>query len=446
MRERDRPGHDEATGEAFDLLPHAVMILRDGVVAVTNRRARMLLASAYGCSWPWAMDKAARSRVGELSAEQVSGNPSSSLGGDVSASARDSNTESARDNDTESARDNDGESARDNDGESALGNEAEAGLGADANWPVGQPIDAVARFVDEAGRHVELPSHPPVVGDRYAERIVSIQRPTASVRPAPVDAEHDVRESRPLAMEGCWAGGDLVLTLRNAARRGAAVRRQGDVVATVAHEIRSPLTSVKGFTRTLLARWDRFSDEEKRTMLATIEQDADRVTRLLTDLLEVSRIDAGRVQLHRSRVDVGKLIQSVVDKAGMRSDLPEIAIVVGHPVPLLDADRDKLEQVLTNLLDNALIHAKGSPVTVTAASDGAELTITVADRGPGIDPAAAPQLFRKFGRGRQDNRAGTGLGLFLAKGLVEAHGGRIWFDPHVAIGASVHVAMPLPAR
>lgn len=399
-----RDDNDVALGAAFERLPHAVVMLRDGTITVANRRARMLLGA--GQDFPV--------------------------------------------------------------------------------WPIGEPIDEVARFVDETGRRVEFPSRPPQVGDRYAERIVYVEN-IARPRDAGLDGrdsdvggdlgtvgdpdvggdrgtvgdpgvgsdpgsdpgvgtDRTLREPRPLAMEGCWSSGELVLTFRNAARRDAAVRRQGDVVATVAHEIRSPLTSVKGFTRTLLSRWDRFSDEEKRTMLATIEQDADRVTRLLTDLLEVSRIDAGRVRLNRSRVDVTALIRSVVDKARMRSEQPEVEVVIDGVVPYLDADRDKIEQVLTNLLDNALVHAKGTPVTVTAATEEEILRITVADRGPGVDPAAAPQLFRKFGRGRSDNRAGTGLGLFLAKGLAEAHGGRIWFDPDVATGATIHVELPIDAH
>ncbi len=150
------------------------------------------------------------------------------------------------------------------------------------DWPIGEPLVGAVRCLDDVGEPVALPTEPPAVGDRYAERIIYLE--VAGSR-------------RPVAVDGRWSQGELVLTLRSAARRDAAVRLQGDVVATVAHEIRSPLTSVKGFTRTLLSRWERFSDEQKLTMLATIEQDADRVTRLLTDLLDVSRIDAGRVKL-----------------------------------------------------------------------------------------------------------------------------------------------------
>ena len=297
----------------------------------------------------------------------------------------------------------------------------------DPTWPQGCDISDAVRFLDDAGAPVTLPTQPPVIGDRYAEHLVHLQ--TAG-------------PPRAVALEGVWSDGELVLTLSSAARRSSAVRIQGDVVATVAHEIRSPLTSVKGFTRTLLSRWDRFSDEQKLTMLATIEHDADRVTRLLTDLLEVSRIDAGRVQLHRSVVDVATLASSVADKARVRPSQPKIEVVIGPDVGPISADRDKLEQVLTNLVDNAVQHAPGSPITITITAGGPGLQISVADRGPGVDPSLSAQLFRKFGRGRDAARSGTGLGLFLTKGLVEAHGGRVWFDPDVEVGTTVHVELP----
>ncbi len=126
-----------------------------------------------------------------------------------------------------------------------------------------------------------LASRPPTVGDRLAERVLRVGR-----RPTVPPGRH---------RRDAGSDGQLVLTARSAGRREQLDAVRGDVVATVSHEIRSPLTSVKGFTRTLLARWDRFSDEQKRAMLETIDADADRVTRLLKELLDVSRIDAGRV-------------------------------------------------------------------------------------------------------------------------------------------------------
>lgn len=281
-------------------------------------------------------------------------------------------------------------------------------------------------FRDDAGLRVELPAVPPPVGDRLAERVLHAAVPGGS---------------RTIAVCGAWSEGELVLTLRNAGRREAVGRSQADVVATVAHEIRSPLTSVKGFTSTLLARWDRFSDEQKHTMLATIEADADRVTRLLTDLLDVARIDAGRVKLRRTLLDPAELVTNVVDKARVRAPDRELAVEVDGELPRLLADADKLEQIVTNLVDNALQHAPGSPVRcrITPAEGGVGLTVE--DEGPGVGPNAE-RLFSKFARGRSDHRAGTGLGLYLTKGLVAAHGGDIRFEPDVPVGARIHVWLP----
>lgn len=293
--------------------------------------------------------------------------------------------------------------------------------------PVGEPVTARVQLFDDAGIRIQLPGEPPAVGDRYAERVLHLAVPGGS---------------RPIAFAGRWSDGDLVLTMRNAGRREAAVRSQADVVATVAHEIRSPLTSVKGFTRTLLSRWDRFSDEQKHTMLTTIEADADRVTRLLTDLLDVARIDAGRVKLRRVELDVVELVGSVIEKGRIRAPDRTFEVAVDGEVPRILGDADKLEQVLTNLVDNALEHAPRSPIRCQVAPEGDGVRITVTDEGPGVDPGIAPRLFTKFARGRSDHGAGTGLGLYLTKGLVEAHGGTIAFDPEVEHGASVSVWLP----
>ncbi|MEX0834630.1 MAG: ATP-binding protein, partial [Nitriliruptor sp.] len=254
----------------------------------------------------------------------------------------------------------------------------------------------------------------------------------------------DGHRDRPVAVAGRWHGGQLVLTARSAGRREHLDAVRGDVVATVSHEIRSPLTSVKGFTRTLLARWDRFSDEQKRAMLETIDADADRVTRLLKELLDVSRIDAGRVQLHRSRVDVLALTSAVIDKARHHEAGGDrvIDLIAADDLPPLLVDADKLEQVLVNLVENALGYAEGR-VEVRIEFDGDELHIVVADEGPGVPEDQHRLVFQKFGRGRGVRRAGTGLGLYITRGLVEAHGGRVWIDADAPTGAHFHVHLPV---
>lgn len=267
------------------------------------------------------------------------------------------------------------------------------------------------------------------VADRLAERTLQAQLPGGRTRPIAV-AGHLLPD------------GGAVLTFRHAGRRERVDVARSDLVATVSHEIRSPLSSVKGFTKTMLAKWDRFSDEQKRQMLATINADADRVTRLLTELLDVARIDAGRVQLHRLMVDVAPIVDRIVEKAEHHDEGREVRLERPAEIPELYVDPDKLEQVLTNLVDNALRYAPDGPIDVAVREHDEEVEFLVRDRGPGIPSDQRSQIFAKFSRGRGNKRAGTGLGLYITKGLVEAHGGRVWVDSEVGTGSTFHVAFP----
>jgi PAS domain S-box-containing protein len=256
----------------------------------------------------------------------------------------------------------------------------------------------------------------------------------------------------------------LVLSLRGAQQRERLERSRAELVSTVAHELRSPLTSVKGFTATLLAKWGRFTDDQKRVMLETVNADADRVTRLITELLDVSRIESGRVEVHRELVDlpdrVRKLIAGRV-ASGDAEDRFELEVRDGLPETWLDAD--KIDQILGNLVENAVRHGAG---TVTIVVEPAHLeeeaqacgsapdaaSVSVRDQGEGIAPDVAPRVFRQFWRGkprsgsrRGQHGGGTGLGLYIVKGLVEAHGGTIGVRPAPGGGAEFRFIVPAGA-
>ena len=221
-------------------------------------------------------------------------------------------------------------------------------------------------------------------------------------------------------------------------------RAQADLISTVAHELRSPLTSVKGFTATLLARWERFTDEQKRLMLETVNADADRVTRLITELLDISRIDAGRLELRRQVVDLPATVERHVERLVAAGLPPERFTVAVQPgLTEVWADPDKLDQVLANLLENAVTHGDGH-VTVTvqpAELDGEPaVAVSVADEGEGIPADFAARVFTKFWRGTR--RGGTGLGLYIVRGLVEAHGGRVELEPAAGGGALFRFVLP----
>jgi signal transduction histidine kinase len=239
----------------------------------------------------------------------------------------------------------------------------------------------------------------------------------------------------------------FTVALRDASARARQERGRADLVSTVAHELRSPLTSVKGFTATLLAKWHRFNDDQKRVMLETVNADADRVTRLITELLDVSRIEAGRLEMRRRVVDVVEQARKVI--AGR--------VVAGEPagrfrleapgeLPEMWLDPDKIDQILGNLVENAVRHGAGT-VTIVVEPDSREqgAVVSVRDEGEGIPPEATQRVFRQFWRGHGQPRGGTGLGLFIVKGLVEAHGGTITVRRAPGGGAEFRFTLPAGA-
>jgi signal transduction histidine kinase len=232
----------------------------------------------------------------------------------------------------------------------------------------------------------------------------------------------------------------VVVSLRAASDRDRLEREGAELVATVAHELRSPLTSVKGFTATLLAKWDRFTDEQRRLMLETVEADADRITRLITELLDIARIDSGRLQVRRQLVDLPAAVQrQVVAQRARGEDADRFDVVVRSPLPETWADVDKVDQILANLLENAVRHGAGT-VHVVVEPDTAGTALSVWDEGEGVDPQQADLVFTKFWRA--GGRGGTGLGLYIVKGLVEAHGGTITLDRAPGAGARFRVVLP----
>lgn len=242
----------------------------------------------------------------------------------------------------------------------------------------------------------------------------------------------------------------LVVTLRGTEARRRNERSHAELIATVAHELRSPLTSVKGFTATLLAKWERFTDDQKKLMLETVDADADRVTRLIAELLDISRIDSGRLEVRRQPVDIAAAVRRHVDghvAAGQPAD--RFRIQVSRPLPALWADPDKIDQVLANLLENAVRHGDGT-VTIDIAPSSSPrehrstgTAVTVSDEGPGIPEESMSRVFTRFWRGSK--RGGTGLGLYIVKGIVEAHGGTIAVGRAPGGGAEFRFILPVGA-
>jgi TrmH family RNA methyltransferase len=218
-----------------------------------------------------------------------------------------------------------------------------------------------------------------------------------------------------------------------------------EVVAALAHDLRSPLTGIKGFTATLLHRWERFSDEQKQHMLRTISADADRVTRLIKELLDVARIETGKLELRREPVDLPAIAESVASRFEPAAGGPRVASSFPEDFPDLYADRDKLEQVLTNLVENAVHHTEDGTVTIAGDVAGDAVEVAVRDQGSSVPAEQLPLTFTKFwqrpGAVRGAPR-GTGLGLYVARGMVEAHGGAVWAASPPGGGLELRFRLP----
>ncbi len=218
--------------------------------------------------------------------------------------------------------------------------------------------------------------------------------------------------------------------------------RFAEMISKIAHELRSPLTSVKGFSSTLIRRWDRFSDEQKFQFIETIHADAERMGRIVSEVLDLARIESGRLELNRQNVELAPLAAKA---AGHHAALPgadrvEVRLQEGLSV---HGDPDRLAHVLGNLIENAIKFSDEGAIVIDGHQVGEQVHLHVTDRGVGIDPGRIDGVFSGPGpTGQKATPSGTGLGLYLSKRLVEAHGGSISVDSTPGEGAVFTITLP----
>jgi len=222
-------------------------------------------------------------------------------------------------------------------------------------------------------------------------------------------------------------------------------RLRKDLVADVAHELRTPLAALAGYLEGLLDRVLEPSAE----VLGRMHREVHRLQRLVEDLEELSRVEGGGLELRRAPTSVRELVDAVAARLALQFQGKQIRLTVDVPagLPKVHADPDRIAQVLTNLLGNALRHTPpGGRVTVRAWTRGGEVAVAVADTGVGIPPEHLPHIFDRFyrvDRSRSRRSGGAGIGLTIAKGLVELHGGRIWAEsPGPGQGATFTFTLP----
>lgn len=227
-----------------------------------------------------------------------------------------------------------------------------------------------------------------------------------------------------------------------------AERLRDEFISVVSHELRSPLTPIRGFAQIVARDLEKEGGHQQHVdWLLTLQRHVDRVTRLVDDLLDVSRLRAGRLQIRRSPVDIVRLCRSVVESRNPTSDEHDVVMIASIPELTMEIDEDRIHQVLDNLVGNAVKYAPGGKVTVTVSHGRAtdDVVLSVSDEGPGIPSPDQGQLFSPFYRSRSATESavpGLGLGLYISRELIEAHGGTISVGTAPGGGAMFSVRLP----
>ena len=289
--------------------------------------------------------------------------------------------------------------------------------------------------VDVLQRSLESPD-----GSAHGDRLVAITRGREEVWLSVTEAV--MRD--PL---GAVAG--RIFAFRDISSDRLVEQVKSDFVSTVSHELRTPLTSIYGFAETLLRQDVMFGEEERKTFLRYIASESQRLTSIVDTLLNVARLDTGDLQVNLAETDVRDVVGQVVETvSGVEINGHRFVVELPEEPLAATADAEKLRQVCTILVENALRYSPdGGTVTVGATRRQDAVEVSVTDEGIGIPQSDQAQIFRKFYRGadagQRADSGGTGLGLFIARGLVTAMGGRIWVSSREGEGS--RFAFELPA-
>jgi len=224
---------------------------------------------------------------------------------------------------------------------------------------------------------------------------------------------------------------------------------RSQLLANVSHELRTPLTTIKGYSTMLLDYDRRLKHSEKQEYLSAIDRATDRMTELVDHLLDMTRLEAGLLKLDKTPTNITALLQTTIAEARLRTPGHKIVLKLPKTALRLNGDGRRIRQVVDNLIENATKYSKaGSTVTIEAKSQDSELVISVADQGIGIPRENLGNVFdRMFNLEHRltQESGGLGLGLALCKGLVEAHGGRIWVESELGKGSVFRLALPQEA-
>ena len=240
---------------------------------------------------------------------------------------------------------------------------------------------------------------------------------------------------------------EVLREARAADDRGGHSRRREATLSMLAHDILTPTTAVVGVADLLLRYWDRFDPEQRRQGVANISEVGRDLASLVRGVVRAAAADAGSLVGEREPVDVPELLEESV--MGIRRMAPSytVKLELRGDLPKIWVDRTRVQEAIINFLINAVKYSpEGTSVSVVAEPTEHEVHIAVTDQGPGIDPKDHAKLFKKFSRLHPEDTSGHGLGLYLVKAIVEAHGGRVWVEGQVGSGSTFGMALPATGR
>ncbi len=236
---------------------------------------------------------------------------------------------------------------------------------------------------------------------------------------------------------------NIIVSVRDITHFRAAEEIKSTFISIVSHELRTPVALIKGYASTLRrddARWDK---AVVRDSLTVIEEEADRLSRMIDDLLDASRLQAGGLSLNRADVSLSNLVKRIVERFTTQSGKHTLVADLPQKFPIIVADETRLDQVLANLVSNAIKYSPQGEIRIGGTVRPEQVVLCVSDQGPGIDARDLPHIFDRFYRSANAAKQtkGAGLGLYLARAIVEAHGGRIWAD-QTDSGARICFSLP----
>jgi signal transduction histidine kinase len=238
---------------------------------------------------------------------------------------------------------------------------------------------------------------------------------------------------------------NIIATARDITRFREAEEIKSTFISVISHELKTPVALIKGYVSTLRredAVWDRSVVQDS---LAVIEDEADRLTELIENLLDASRLQAGALKINLCDVKIDTLAERMAKRFRTQTDQHKIVVDFPPDFPIVMADENRLEQVLSNLISNAIKYStQGGEIRIGGQMRPDQIVVCVSDQGPGIAPEDLPHVFDRFYRSSdaKRNTKGAGLGLYLARAVIEAHGGRIWVDPRPGDGARICFSLP----